>query len=307
MQAVVYTHYGPPEVLQLQEVDKPVPKDHEVLIRIQAATAAAGDWRMRKADPFAARLFNGLLRPTKVNILGFELAGDVETVGQRVTRFKPGDPVFAFAGFGFGAYAEYICLPEIATAVAEKGVVAHKPVNMTYAEAAAVPCGGLTALAFLHKAQVQPGQQVLIYGASGSVGTYAVQLARHMGAAVTAVCSTRNLAWVKALGAEQVMDYTQEDFAQHGPTYDVVFDAVGKRSAASSQRALKPKGRYLSVQGSARLLPDDLHHLKALVEAGHLRAVIDRRYPLARIAEAHRYIEAGHKQGNVVITIGPEN
>jgi NADPH:quinone reductase-like Zn-dependent oxidoreductase len=305
MNAVVYHKYGPPEVLNVEQVEKPTPEADEVLIKIYATTVHIGDLRMRIPDPFLARLVNGLFRPRKIPILGMELAGVIEAGGSKVSRFRPGDSVFAFAGFGFGAYAEYICLPEQGTT--NTGLVEIKPENLTYEEAAAVPGGGMTALNLIQKANIQPGSNVLIYGASGSVGTYAVQLAKHKGAEVIGVCSTTNLDLVKSLGADSVFDYTREDFTSHKEKYDVIIDAVHKLNPRDARKGLKSNGLYLDVHktdsnpkaGAAAMLK-----LKALAEAGAFKPVIDRRYSLEQIVEAHRYVEQGHKKGNVIIIVG---
>jgi NADPH:quinone reductase-like Zn-dependent oxidoreductase len=311
MRAVICTGYGPPEVLQLRDVEKPTPKANEVLIKVHATTCHIGDVRVRRFDvPFwqriPFRLYLGILKP-KRPILGMELAGEVEAVGDAVERFEAGDPVFATAGFVFGAHAEYICLPEDAKDVT-KGLVAMKPTNMTYEEAAAgAATGGLTALNILRNAGIQRNQEVLIYGSSGSVGMFAVQIAKYFGATVTGVCSTSNLEWVKALGADEVIDYTQEDFADRGATYDVVFDAVDKLSPSQGRKALKTEGTYLNVNkhsgSGGDLKTGDLVFMKELIEAGTITTVIDRRYPLDQIVEAHRYVEKGHKKGHVVITV----
>ena len=302
MKAIVYTRYGSPDVLHLEEVAKPVPRNHELLIRVRATTVTAGDWHMRKADPFVARLYNGLLRPLRVTILGFELAGDIEAVGRDVTRYKVGDAVFGFCGFGFGAYAEYRCLREDA-------VLAIKPANMSYEEVAPVPYGAAAALYYLrNKGHVQRGQRVLIIGASGSVGSYAVQIAAYLGAEVTGVCGTRNLEMARALGATRVIDYTQEDFAETGARYDLIFDAAGKSVEAKAQKALAERGTYLTIMkggGTDSERAQGLTFLKEMIEAGKLKSVIDRCYPLEQTADAHRYVDTGRKKGHVVITVAP--
>ena len=306
MNAVIYTEYGPPEVLRRQEVEKPAPRDREVLVKIVATTVTIGDTIMRSLNipgpgwqKLFARIYLGLRKP-KRPVLGMELAGDIEAVGRKVTRFKPGDAVFASTfAVNFGGYAEYKCLPE-------SGVLAFKPANLSYAEAAAVPGAGQTAWHCLKKGKLQPGQKVLIYGASGAVGSYAVQIAsQHFGAEVAGVCSAANLELIKSLGANQVIDYTRQDFTQSGETYDVIFDAVGKLSPTQAKKALKPGGIYINVHadsdGSDKL--ENLLRLKELIEVGKVKPAIDRAYPLEQIVEAHRYVEQGHKKGNVVVMI----
>jgi NADPH:quinone reductase-like Zn-dependent oxidoreductase len=306
MKAIVATKYGGPDVLQLKDVEKPTPKDNEILVKVHATTVTAGDHRMRSFDVpplfwLPARITLGFTKP-KQPIYGMELAGEVEAIGKDVTRFKPGDKVFASTlTENFGAHAEYKCLREDA-------MVALKPVNMTYAQAAAVPIGATTALRLLRKGNIQRGQKILIYGASGSVGTYAVQLARYFGADVTGACSTANLELVRSLGAGRVIDYTKEDIASGAERYDVIFDTVAKFPKSKIKQALTPNGIFVSMARlSTKESMDNLITIKELIEAGEVKAVIDRCYPLEQTAEAHRYVDAGHKKGNVVITVEQKN
>jgi NADPH:quinone reductase-like Zn-dependent oxidoreductase len=330
VKAIKYSQYGPPDVLKLVELEKPAPKSNELLVKVRAVSINYGDMIARNFKNISSREFNmpflfwflariafGLNAPRN-GVLGSEFAGEVEAVGGDVKTFKAGDPVFGFRGQSMGANAEYLCVPE-------HSMVTAKPANMTYDEAAAVPYGALTALSLLRKVKIQPGQKVLINGASGSIGAAAVQLAKHFGATVTGVCSTRRLAYVKSLGADKVIDYTREDFTRSGETYDLIFDVLGRSSFEKCKSSLNENGPYLLASFKGRQLLqmlltrnsskkvicalsgetlDDLLFIKTLIESSELKTIIDRRFPLDKTADAHRYMEAGEKRGCVIITIG---
>jgi NADPH:quinone reductase-like Zn-dependent oxidoreductase len=317
MKAAVYTQYGPPEVLQVKEVERPVPKDNEILLRVDATAVNSGDWRLRKANPFAVRFIFGLMKP-KINILGSVFSGEIESVGKDVKLFKAGDEVFGHTDMRFGAYAEYLCLPE-------SGTLALKPNNVKHTEAAVIPFGGAAAFHFIKKAFIEPGQKVLVNGASGAVGSAAIQLAKYFGANVTGVCSTANIDLVKSLGADNVIDYTKTDFTKDGKTYDIIFDTVNKIPFAHGIKSLNKngvlilssaetsemlRGFWTSMTSSKTVLTgvirhnaEDINFLKKLIEANKLKPVIDKIYPLEQIAEAHAFVEKGHKKGNVAITV----
>ncbi len=331
MKAITFTEYGSPDVLKIKETTKPAPRDNEVLVKVHATSVNFGDLMARNFGNITPREFNmpaplylpsrmafGWSKP-KINILGSELAGEVEAVGKAVTKFKTGDRVFAYLGMNMGANAEYVCIPET-------GTVTLKPANLTYEEAATLPYGAVMAVSLLGKANLQRGQKVLINGASGGIGSMAVQLAKHLGAEVTGVCGTPRLGFVKSLGADKVIDYTQEDFTQNGETYDLIFDILGRSSFSRVRRSLKPDGIYLlasfkmkallqmlwtSLTGSkqkvicafANETTESLEFVKKLVEEGKVKAIVDKSFPMEQAAEAHRHMEGGHKQGNVVIAI----
>ena len=328
MKAIVWTKYGSPDGLQLQDVEKPTPKENEILIKVHATSVTAGDCEMRRLElplmlSFPVRIYAGFLRPKRIPVLGQELAGEVEEVGKNVELYRKGDQVFGTTGFGFGAYAEYICLPEKPGDA--QGTLAPKPTNLTYEEAATVPTAGFEALHFLRRANIQPGKKVLIIGAGGSIGMFSVQLARHFGAEVTGVDSTEKMDMLRSIGANHVIVYTIGDYTKNGKSYDLIIDVVGRSGVARRLKLLKPDGYYflayarlshillslwISMTSSKKLKiesasqkKEDLIFLKELIEAGTLRSIIDRRYPLEQISEAHRYVETGRKEGNVVITV----
>ncbi|MBX7174477.1 MAG: NAD(P)-dependent alcohol dehydrogenase [Pyrinomonadaceae bacterium] len=317
MKAIVYTQYGPPEVLQLKEIGKPLPKDDEILLRVKATAVNSGDWRLRKADPFGVRLFFGLMKP-KINILGSVFSGEIESVGKDVRLFRVGDEVFGHTDMRLGAYAEYKCLPE-------NGTLTLKPDSLSHTEAAVIPFGGTSAWHFIKKAAIKQGQKVLINGASGAVGSSAVQLAKYFEAHVTGVCSTANIDLVKSLGADSVIDYTKQDFTKNSQTYDIIFDTVNKIPFSNALKSLNKngililssagilemlRGFWTSMTSSKKVLTgvishtaEDINFLKKLIETNKLKPVIDKTYPLEQIAEAHTYVEKGHKKGNVAITL----
>jgi len=303
VKVILHTHYGSPDLLQLKEMDTPVPRDNEVLIAVRATTVSTGDCNMRnltfvtKSMRPLARLMFGIGKPWRPRVLGTELAGEVERTGKDVKRFKKGDRIVASTGMAGGGHAQYACLPE-------QGALTLKSDSLSFDEAVAIPFGANTALYFLRDlGKIQAGQEVLIIGASGSIGSAAVQLAKHFGATVTGVCSRANVEMVKSLGADNLIDYTKEDFTKNGQTYDVIFDAVGKSSPSRDKRSLKKNGFYLSVGSSATLKTEDLTVLKQLIESGKIRSVIDRCYPFAQVPEAHKYVQTQHKKGNVVISV----
>src|SRR5574338_753305 len=319
MKAAVYNRYGPPEVLQVKQVDKPLPKKNELLIKIKATAVNSGDWRLRKGDPFAVRFIFGLIKP-KINILGSVFSGEVDSVGVDVKHFKVGDFVFGHTDMSFGAYSEYITQPENAS-------LALKPVNISHDEAASILFGGVAALHFIKRAMIKPGQKVLVVGASGAVGSAAVQLAKSFGAEVTGVCSSVNIALVKSIGADKVIDYTKEDFKLNGETYAVIFDSVKSISVYRSLNSLNENGiMILSAAGISEMLQglwinktsdkkvitgvisheaSDVIFIKKLVETDKFKPIIDRTFALEQIDKAHAYVEKGHKKGNVVITVSP--
>lgn len=328
MKAIVWTKYGSPDGLQLKDVEKPVPKENEILVKIHATTITAGDCEMRRLElplglSFPVRIYAGLLKPKRIPILGQELAGEVEEVGANVSSYKLGDQVFGTTGFGFGAYAEYVCLPEKPDDA--QGTLAPKPTNLTYEEAAAVPTAGFEALHFLRKADIQPGKKVLIIGAGGSIGTFAIQLAKHFGAEVTGVDSTEKMDMLRSIGATHVIDYTKEDYTKRSESYDLIIDVVGRRGVPRRLKLLKPDGYYfLAYAGLSHILlslwtsltskkkfkieassqtKEDLLFIKELIETGKLKTIVDRSFSLEQVPEAHRYVEAGGKKGNVVITV----
>ena len=328
MKAIVWTNYGPPDVLQLREVETPAPAGNQVLIKVRAAAASTADTELRRLKlpllfAIPIRLYLGLSRPIRIKILGTEFAGEIVSVGQQVSQYQPGDQVFGYTGLGMGTYAEYLCLSEKPSGLAS--VMGKKPVNTTYEEAAALPFGGLEALHALRQANLKPGQKVLIVGAGGSIGTYSVQLAKHYSAEVTGVDKPGKLEMLRSIGADHVIDYTKEDFTRNGQTYDVILDTIGKSPFSRSLRSLNEKGTYLNANpglfggirmrwlarnSKKKVIPwtagytvNNLMALKELVEAGILKPVIDRRYPLEQVAEAHRYVDSGQKKGNVIITM----
>ena len=328
MKAIVWTKYGSPDGLQLQEVATPVPKEDEVLIKVHAVTASTPDTELRRLKlpllfAIPIRLYAGFIKPARIKILGTEFAGEVVSIGKDVTQYQPGDQVFGYTGLGMGTYAEYVCLSEKPSALAS--VMGKRPTNITYEEAAAVPFGGLEALHALRQANIQRGQKVLIVGAGGSIGTYSVQLARHYGAEVTGVDKKGKLEMLRSIGSDHVIDYAQEDFTRNGKTYDVILDTIGKSSFSRSLRSLKENGTYLNarpglfgwirmrwiakninkrvITWTAGYTVKNLVALTELIEAGTIKPVIDRRYPLEQAAEAHRYVDTGEKKGNVVITV----